>query len=129
MKRIIFEDPAPINFRKPKAKSTLSDFIQKIAAEAQDRWVVVTRTSKTQNYYFDYQRKFPNLRVTTRKNDGRNTWTVYFMWENDEATAKRLAKNAERKYNRKSKREETQENATPVAPKVFGFTFPQAVHE
>lgn len=102
-KRLIFEDPAPIS--PPKAKSTIRDFIMELSKHP-DRWAVFSRTSKGQSYYYKLQQDFPNLKITARQNPGRSTFTVYFMWMNDEDMNKREQKRAERRSRREQKRDE-----------------------
>lgn len=102
-KRIIFEEPAPL--KTNKGKSTIKDFIMELS-KTPDRWAVFSRTSGGQSYYYKLQREFPNLRITARQNPGRSSFTVYFMWTNDEEASKRLAKREERRSRREALRNE-----------------------
>lgn len=99
-KRLVFEDPRPIN--TTKGTGTIADFIKELSKHP-DRWVVYSRTSKGQSYYYKLQQEYPNLKITARQNPGRSTFTVYFMWMNDTDTSVREQKRLERRTRRMNK--------------------------
>ena len=98
-RRLVFEDPRPITTYQ--GEGVLKPFIEELKNHP-DKWAVFSRTSKGQSYYYKIQNEYPNLRITARQNPGRKTFTVYFMWENDEASAIRAEKRAQRKARRQA---------------------------
>lgn len=93
-RKLIFQDPPKIDFRKAqKSKNGIHAYIQELSQHP-DRWALFTDSSKSMNYYGDYQKKYPNLLVKVRSNTNKGkgkTYSVYFMWQNDADTAKRQA--------------------------------------
>ena len=123
-KRIVFEDPAPLSI--PKKKSTIRDFIEEHSKHP-DRRAVITRTTKTQSYYYKLQQSYPNLKVAGRQNPGRSTFTVYFMWTNDEAASQRIVKRDERIARRQSKRTEVMGSAPVMSVPTTLIALPSPV--
>lgn len=128
-KKLIFQDPPKVDFNNTKKLTGIKAYLE-LLKEHPDRWTLYNDSSKSMNYYTDYQRKYPNLMVKVRRNKGKKTFSIYFMWMNDADTAKRQASLWEARATRASKRAHVMENATPHIPTSAPIALPLPVtHE